>query len=187
MEIIKINSNWWSFAFSGLIAIIYALLALLIPGESAQGIVKVSGIVIALIGVICLLLSLRRRKKMLPWGMLLFEAIVMIAMGSVAIFWSQEVIKLVIFAIGLWSAIIGAFMLLVIFNMKNLMIRGFYVMCAFLSLAFGILLIVNPFGAAKVFVIISGIIALVFGIIMMMFGFALRRYDKETPTAEIVE
>lgn len=84
MEIVKVKSNWWSFVFSGLIAIIYALLALLVPGELAQTIVKVSGIIIVLIGVVCLLIAMRRKRNTLPWGMLLFESIVLIALGGVA-------------------------------------------------------------------------------------------------------
>lgn len=180
MEIVKVKSNWWSFVFSGLIAIIYALLALLVPGELAQTIVKVSGIVIVLIGVVCLLIAMRRKRNTLPWGMLLFESIVLIALGGVAFFWSTATIKLIIFAIGLWSVIIGTFMLLVILSARDIMInRGFFIFCAILSLLFGILLLINPFESATVFVIISGIIAMVFGIIMMMFGFAVRKIDAD--------
>ena len=94
MEIVKVKSNWWSFVFSGLIAIIYALLALLVPGELAQTIVKVSGIIIVLIGVVCLLIAMRRKRNTLPWGMLLFESIVLIALGGVAFFWSTAGMRL---------------------------------------------------------------------------------------------
>lgn len=186
MEIIKIKSNWWAFSLSGLIAIIYALLAFLVPGETAQTIMKASGIVVGLIGIICLLFALRRKKKMMPWGMLLFESLVMIALGVIAFFWSSTTINLIIFAIGLWSAIIGLFMLIVIFSIKDLVNRGFYILSAILSLLFGILLMVNPFESAKVFVIISGIIAMFFGVIMMMFGFAVRKHNA-TLIAQVVE
>ena len=186
MELVKIKSNWWSFSLSGLIAIIYALMAFLVPGETAQIIVKASGIVVGLIGIICLLFALRRKKKMMPWGMLLFESIVMIVLGIVAFFWSAATINLIIFAIGLWSAIIGLFMLIVIFSIKDLINRGFYIISAIMSLLFGVLLMINPFESAKVFVIISGIIAMFFGVIMMMFGFAVRKHNA-TLIAKVVE
>lgn len=186
MELVKIKSNWWSFSLSGLIAIIYALLAFLVPGKTAQTIVKASGIVVGLIGITCLLFALRRKKKMMPWGMLLFEAVVMVALGIVAFFWSLEVQKLIIFIIGLWSAIIGIFMLIVIFSVKDLTNRGFYIISAILSLLFGVLLIVKPIEAGSVFVIISGIIAMFFGVIMMMFGFAVRKHNA-TLIAKVVE
>ena len=180
MEIVKVKSNWWSFVFSGLIAIIYALLALLVPDELAQTIVKISGIIIALIGIACTFIALRRKRNALPWGMLFFESIVLIALGGVAFFLSKATIKLIIFAIGLWSVIIGAFMLLVILSTRDIMInRGFFVFSAILSLLFGILLIINPFESASAFIIISGIIAMAFGIIMMMFGFAVRKNNSE--------
>lgn len=186
MELVKIKSNWWSFSLSGLVAIIYALLAFLVPGETAKMIVKASGIVVGLIGIICLLFALRRKKKMMPWGMLLFEAVVMVALGIVAFFWSLEVQKLIIFIIGLWSAIIGIFMLIVIFSVKDLTNRGFYIISAILSLLFGVLLMVKPIEAGSVFVIISGIIAMFFGVIMMMFGFAVRKHNA-TLIAKVVE
>ena len=186
MELVKIKSNWWSFSLSGLIAIIYALLAFLVPGKTAQTIVKASGIVVGLIGIICLLFALRRKKKMMPWGMLLFEAVVMVALGIIAFFWSLEVQKLIIFIIGLWSAIIGIFMLIVIFSVKDLTNRGFYIISAILSLLFGVLLMVKPIEAGSVFVIISGIIAMFFGVIMMMFGFAVRKHNA-TLIAKVVE
>ena len=111
--------------------------------------------------------------------MLLIEAIALIALGIVAIIWSKETVKVLIFIIGLWSVLMGAFMLLVILNKDFMVNRGFYIFSAILSICFGILLIVNPFGSLELFVKITGVIALLFGIIMVMFGFAIRRQSKD--------
>ncbi|MCF0201521.1 MAG: DUF308 domain-containing protein, partial [Bacteroidales bacterium] len=92
MEIKTSNSIWWSFIVTGLIAIVYALLALLVPENIIPTVVTISGISLSAIGVICLLFSLRRKKNMLPWGMLLFESLVMIALGVVTIVWSTDIV-----------------------------------------------------------------------------------------------
>ena len=187
------NSNGCTFMISGLIAIIYGLLAILLPKNFIETVMLVSGIVVIVAGIICFLIALSRRKKSLPWGMLLTEAIALIALGIVAMIWSKETIKVLIFIIGLWSVLMGAFMLLVILNRNFLINRGFYVFSAILSICFGILLIINPFESLDVFVKITGVIALLFGIIMVMFGFAIRRQtfevkseNKETPTEKPV-
>lgn len=186
MEIKKLNTNWGAFIVSGLIAIVYALLTFLVPEQVAKTVILVTGIAIIIAGFVCLLISLRHKKNMRPWGMLCFESVVMIALGIVSIFWSQQTIIGLLFIMGLWSVIMGAFMLFVIFSIKGLDNRGFYILSGILSIVFGILLITHPFDIAKIFIIISGIIALVFGVIMMMFGFTLRKIDKEMKV-EIVD
>lgn len=179
MEIKTSNSSGWTFLVSGLIAIVYGLLAILLPKDFIATVMVASGIIVTAIGVICFLTALSRRKKSLPWIMLLIEAIALIALGIVAIIWSKETVKVLIFIIGLWSVLMGAFMLLVILNKDFMVNRGFYIFSAILSICFGILLIVNPFGSLELFVKITGVIALLFGIIMVMFGFAIRRQSKD--------
>lgn len=56
----------------------------------------------------------------------------------------------------------------------------------FLSICFGILLIINPFESAELFVKITGVIALLFGVIMVMFGFSIRRQIRDVEL-EIVD
>lgn len=179
MEIKPSNSGWGSFVLSGLVAIVYGLLALLLPGGIIQTVMLISGIVLIVAGLFCFFIALKRKKQELPWGILLIEALAMVALGIVAIVWSKETVKLLIFVMGLWSAIIGAMMLFSIFRFHTLGNRGFYLVSAALSIIFGILLILNPFESVEVFVRITGVLALAFGIIMMMFGFTLRRIDKD--------
>lgn len=186
MEIKTSNSSGWTFMISGLIAIVYGLLAILLPKDIIKTVMLISGIVVIAIGVICFLVALSRHKKSLPWTMLLIESIAMIALGIVAIIWSKETVKVLIFIIGLWSVLMGAFMLLVILNKNFLVNRGFYVLSAILSICFGILLIINPFESAELFVKITGVIALLFGVIMVMFGFSIRRQIRDVEL-EIVD
>lgn len=186
MEIKTSNSIWWSFIVTGLIAIVYALLALLVPESIIPTVVTISGISLSAIGVICLLFSLRRKKNMLPWGMLLFESLVMIALGVVTIVWSTDIVQFLGFLIGVWTLVIGAFMLFMTLFQQRLVNKGFYLLSSILSIVFGLLIVINPIEFTKLVVQVSAIIALVFGIIMMMFGFNLRKLDKAV-AVEIVE
>ena len=186
MEIKTSNSIWWSFIVTGLIAIVYALLALLVPENIIPTVVTISGISLSAIGVICLLFSLRRKKNMLPWGMLLFESLVMIALGVVTIVWSTDIVQFLGFLIGVWTLVIGAFMLFMTLFQQRLVNKGFYLLSSILSIVFGLLIVINPIEFTKLVVRVSAIIALVFGIIMMMFGFNLRKLDKAV-AVEIVE
>ena len=147
---------------------------------------RISGICIAATGGIFLVAAIIRMTKKLPWGLILLEAIALITVGVLSSIYATKALALLVILIGIWSAIIGAFMLLVMARTKNLWNKGFYIVSAILSIVFGVLLIAHPFGFVKWFIIMSGIIALAFGLIMMMFAFAIHRAEKEVKV-EVVE
>ncbi len=182
MEVKKSNSGWLAFLVSGIVAIGYGFLAIALTEKFVdilEIVMRVSGICIAAVGVAFLIAAIMRMNKKLPWGLILLEAIALIVVGLLSGIYSTKALALLVVIIGIWSAIIGAFMLLVMSRTKNLWNKGFYIVSAILSIVFGVLLIAYPFGFVKWFIIMSGIIALVFGLIMMMFAFAIHRTDKE--------
>jgi uncharacterized membrane protein HdeD (DUF308 family) len=190
MEVKKSNSGWLAFLVSGIVAIGYGVLAIMFSDtfvEILQKIMRISGICIAATGGVFLVAAIIRMTKKLPWGLLLLEAVALIVVGVLSAIYSNQALALLVILIGIWSAMIGAFMLLVMARTKNLWNKGFYVVSAILSIIFGILTIAHPFGFVSWFIILSGIIALVFGLIMMMFAFAVHRADKETEKETVKE
>ena len=189
MEVKKANSGWIAFLVSGIVAIGYGVLAIMLTDKFVdvlEIIMRISGICIAATGGVFLAAAIVRMIKKLSWGLILLEAVALIAVGVLSAIYSTKALALLVILIGIWSAIVGAFMLLVMSRTKNLWNKGFYIVSAVLSIAFGVLLIAHPFGMMQWFIDLSGIIALVFGIIMMMFGFAIHRADKEVKV-EVVE
>jgi uncharacterized membrane protein HdeD (DUF308 family) len=189
MEVKKANSGWLAFLVSGIVAIGYGVLAILLTDKFVdilEIVMRVSGICIAATGAIFLIAAIVRMTKKLPWGLILLEAIALITVGVLSSIYATKALALLVILIGIWSAIIGAFMLLVMARTKNLWNKGFYIVSAILSIVFGVLLIAHPFGFVKWFIIMSGIIALAFGLIMMMFAFAIHRAEKEVKV-EVVE
>lgn len=192
MEEKKTNSGWVAFLVSGIVAIGYGILAIMLTDQFVdilKMIMRISGICIAVTGGVFLVAAIVRMRKKLPWGLILLEAVALIVVGVLSSIYADQALALLVILIGIWSAMIGAFMLLVMARTKNLWNKGFYIVCAILSILFGVLLIAHPFGFVKWFIILSGVIALVFGVIMLMFGFAIRRAEKELAkaTKETVE
>lgn len=175
----NITLNWSQFLISGLISLIYGLLALLLPSDLLKTVMTVTGAVLILAGIICVLVSLNRKKNMLPWGMLLLEAIIMVLLGVAAIVWSYRTVQLLIILIGIWVASIGLMQLISLIGIKGLANKWFFVICGVLALVFGILMIVNPFESAEFFVKLTGVIALVVGILTLMFAFSVRRLQRK--------
>ncbi len=192
MEEKKTNSGWVAFLVSGIVAIGYGILAIMLTDQFVdilKMIMRISGICIAVTGGVFLVAAILRMRKKLPWGLILLEAVALMVVGVLSSIYADKALALLVILIGIWSAMIGAFMLLVMARTKNLWNKGFYIVCAILSILFGVLLIAHPFGFVKWFIILSGVIALVFGVIMLMFGFAIRRAEKELAkaTKETVE
>ena len=182
MEEKKTNSGWIAFLVSGIVAIGYGILAIMLSDkfvEILQIIMRISGICITATGGVFLVAAIIRMSKKLPWGLLLLEAVALIVVGVLSAIYSDKALALLVILIGIWSAMIGAFMLMVMARTKNLWNKGFYIVSSILSILFGVLLIAHPFGFVKWFIILSGVIALVFGLIMLMFGFAIHRAEKE--------
>lgn len=182
MEEKKTNSGWVAFLVSGIVAIGYGILAIMLTDQFVdilKMIMRISGICIAVTGGVFLVAAILRMRKKLPWGLILLEAVALIVVGVLSSIYANQALALLVILIGIWSAMIGAFMLLVMARTKNLWNKGFYIVCAILSILFGVLLIAHPFGFVKWFIILSGVIALVFGLIMLMFGFAIHRAEKE--------
>jgi uncharacterized membrane protein HdeD (DUF308 family) len=182
------NLNWSPFLISGLVTLLYGILALLLSAEMMKTVMTVTGVILVVAGAVCAGVSLLRKKNMMPWMMLLFEGIVMILVGLAAIIWSYETVKLLIILIGVWVAIIGLMQLISLIGIKGMANKWFFVVCGVLALAFGILMILNPFESAAFFVKLTGAIALVVGILTLMFAFSIRRLqhqvDKQLEKAE---
>lgn len=182
------NLNWSPFLISGLVTLLYGILALLLSAEMMKTVMTVTGVILVVAGAVCAGVSLLRKKNMMPWMMLLFEGIVMILVGLAAIIWSYETVKLLIILIGVWVAIIGLMQLVLLIGIKGMANKWFFVVCGVLALAFGILMILNPFESAAFFVKLTGAIALVVGILTLMFAFSIRRLqhqvDKQLEKAE---
>ena len=187
MENKKSNSGWLAFLVSGIVAIGYGILAIMLSNKFVDVLTQVmfySGICIAATGGVFLVAAIVRMRKKLSWGLVLLEAVALIVIGVLSAIYSTQALKLLVILIGMWSAIIGAFMLLVMARTKNLWNKGFYIVSAILSMIFGVILIVflisrPSMDDAHGFIVFSGVIALVFGLIMMMFGFAIHRADNE--------
>lgn len=190
MEIKKLNSGWLAFFVSGLVALGYGVAAIMLTEDlkpTFLTIMRILGICIAVAGVLFLVAAIVRINKKLPWGLTLLEAIALITVGVLSSVYNQETLKLLSVIIGVWSAMVGAFMLLVLFHTKGLYNKGFFIGSAIMSISFGLLLILLPFGTKQWFIDLSGIIAVSFGIIMMMFAYTMRSIDKEAASVQVVE
>ncbi len=175
-----ISKRWATLAVNGAIAIIFGVLAIFVPGPTLITIVTYFGIVILLLGIAMLVGVILNIRNGLGYGTDLAEAIILIVVGVLLTFYTQQSLKVFVVVIGSWAILIGLLQLFFAFkvspdlNGKNtLLINGG------LTLLFGIILFFNPFQAAVFVLVLTGILSIAIGIILVVMAMKMKNFFKQ--------
>jgi uncharacterized membrane protein HdeD (DUF308 family) len=175
-----ISQRWATLAANGAIAIIFGVLAIFVPGPTLITMVVYFGVIVLLLGIAMLVGVILNIRNGLGFGTDLVEAIVLIVIGILLTFYTQQSLKVFVIIIGSWAVIIGLLQLFIAFkvapdlNGKNtLLINGG------LTLIFGIILFFNPFQAAVFVLVLTGILAIVVGIILIIIAMKMKSFLRQ--------
>jgi uncharacterized membrane protein HdeD (DUF308 family) len=173
-------SNWWSIAINGVIALLYAVLAIFIPGETILTIIIWFGIIVLIIGIAMLIGVINNIRSKRPYGTDLIWAILTIAIGTILTVYTQRSIEIFVIIIGLWALLIGGIQL---YLMTKLDVsdkgKNTFLINGILTIIFGVVLFFNPFTSAKALLILTGIIAFIMGILMIVIAIKMKGLSKQ--------
>jgi hypothetical protein len=79
--------NWWAVALRGVLAIIFGMIAFLMPAVTMLSLVLVFGVYAVVDGVLAIVSAVRSARRHERWGFLVLEGIVDIAAGVVSFLW----------------------------------------------------------------------------------------------------
>jgi len=174
----SIFNKWGLLVTNGVIAILYGVLALFVPGPTLLTLVTYFGIVILLLGISMLIGVIVNIRNQRPYGIDLTESFLIAGIGVLLTFYSKTSLEVFVIIIGSWAILLGAAQLFYAFkispelNSKNtLLINGS------ISLLFGIILFFNPFEAATFLLVLSGILSLVIGTILIVVALKIKNTD----------
>jgi len=160
---------------SGVIAILFGILALFVPQETILKLTLYFGILILAGGFILLYLAIKNMKAEKPYALLLIESILVLLIGGIIAFMPGETLRVFLILIGAWAILTGLLQIILAVRMKGVVSRhGIFTLNGVITLIFGLLLLFNPMGAAAFLMVISGILALVAGVLLIYLGIALR-------------
>lgn len=173
----NISQRWALLAANGVIAIIFGVLAIFVPGPTLLTVVTYFGIVILLLGAAMLVGGILNMHSGLGYDTGLAEAIVLMIIGVLLTFYTQQSLKVFVIIIGSWAILIGLLQLFIAFKLNpelngksTLLINGG------LSLIFGIILFFNPFQAAVFVLVLTGILAIVVGAILIIIAMKMKNF-----------
>jgi len=162
------------FLFRGLAAVLFGILTLVWPKLSLTVLVLLFG-VFAVIGGITAVAAALRNTEMPGWGFLLFEGILGILAGVVALVWPGITALAFLFLLATWAIITG--ILEIVAPLSFPMSGGralLSVLTGLVSIVFGVLIAAQPSSGLLAVVWLIGVYAIVAGVMYIVVYFESR-------------
>lgn len=172
--------NWWALVLRGIIAFLFAALALLEPAMALLTLVYLFGFYAIADGVFNLIAAFRRTPDLAPWWALFLEGLLGIIAGSIAFLLPPAVTAVtLLYLIAAWALVTGTLEIAAAICLRK-RITGEWALAlaGALSITLGILFILFPAISLMTLVLSVGTYALLFGILMISFGLRLRSWIR---------
>jgi len=166
--------NWWAIALRGVFAIIFGIIALLMPGAALLAFVLLFAAYMLVDGVLAIIAGVRAARRHERWGWLIFEGVLDLIAGAIAVLWPLITIVAFVFLLGAWAIVTGALMFGASFRLNIPHGRWLMTLAGAVSIIWGVLLIIWPLIGAVVLTWWIAAYALIFGIAMLVLAFRLR-------------
>jgi len=171
--------RWWMLVVRGIAAILFGIIALMLPQLSLFALVTLWGAYAVVDGVFALMLAALRGRAGFSWGWWLFEGIIGIGAGIATFAWPQMTALVLLSVIAIWAVLTGIAEISVAIVLRR-QISGEWLLATsgVLSIGFGVLLLARPLrGALAVGGVIGGY-AIVFGTLLIALGVQLNRLRR---------
>src|SRR2546425_12169569 len=162
------------FLFRGIVAILFGILTLVWPKLSLTVLVLLFGIFAVVSGITAVAAALRTRGEQ-GWGLLLFEGIVGILAGVVALVWPGITALVFLYLLAAWAIITGILELVAPLSFPMSGGRTvLMVLAGLVSVVFGILIAAQPSSGLLAVVWLIGVYAIVYGVMYIVVYFQSR-------------
>lgn len=184
LDVAALAKNWWVLALRGVLAIVFGVLAALMPGITLFALVLLFGSYAIVDGGFAVVAAIRRQGTDGPSWALLLEGVIGIAAGVVTFVFPGLSALALVYLIGAWAIVTGVLEIFAAVRLRR-QIQGewWLVATGVLSIIFGGLILVRPGAGALALVLWIGAYAIVFGILLLALAFRLRSLHHDVPLA----
>jgi uncharacterized membrane protein HdeD (DUF308 family) len=169
---------WWLFLFRGVLATIFGLVALFLPGITLKVMTVLLGAFLVVDGLTSFFVSVRSRGKGLHGGALLLEGLAGIIVGVLTFIWPGITVLALVLIVGFWAMVTGVLEIIAAVALRH-EIEGEWLLglSGIVSILFSAILFVQPGVGAVAIVWMIGVYALFFGLAMVFLGLRLRKHN----------
>lgn len=174
-----LGRNWWLLLLRGLVAIVFALLTWAQPGVSLAALVLVFGIYVLADGVLGVWSAIAKRRDNRHWWLLLLWGLVGIVVGVMTFIMPGITGLVLLMYIAAWAVITGVLQIVAAIRLRK-EIKGEWLMIlsGLVSVAFGVLLFLQPGAGALAVAWIIAAYAFIFGVLMVLLAFKVRKLGR---------
>jgi uncharacterized membrane protein HdeD (DUF308 family) len=175
----RLAQNWWAMALRGVFAILFGLVAVLLPGVTLASLVLLFGAYMLVDGIFAIAAGIKAAARHERWGALLLEGIVDLIACAIAFVWPLATVLAFVILMAAWAVVSGVLLLSAAFRLHAAHGKWFMGFGGAVSIAWGILLFLWPIAGAVVLTLWMGAYALFFGVTLLILAFRLRsrRHD----------
>ena len=165
------HPSGWAMVLRGVIAVIFGVIVVRSPTLAASAFVILFAVYAFVDAAMDFFLAARRGRAGLRWGWYLFEGLVSVALGVLALALPGMTIFLAVLLIGIRALVLGTLELAAAFSGKGVLEPRWIIgLTGAISILFGILLLARPAAGALALVWMVGAYALVFGVVLFALG-----------------
>lgn len=162
------------FLFRGLAAIAFGVLTLVWPKISLAALVLLFGIFAVVSGITAIVAALRNREEQ-HWGLLLFEGILGVLAGVVALIWPGITALAFLYLIAAWAIMTGVLELIAPLAFPMSFGRGLlFALSGIVSIVFGVVIAAQPAAGLLAVAWLIGVYAIIIGVMQVVVYFEAR-------------
>lgn len=162
------------FLFRGLAAIAFGVLTLVWPKISLAALVLLFGIFAVVSGITAIVAAIRNREEQ-HWGLLLFEGILGVLAGVVALIWPGITALAFLYLIAAWAIMTGVLELIAPLAFPMSFGRGLlFALSGIVSIVFGVVIAAQPAAGLLAVAWLIGVYAIIIGVMQVVVYFEAR-------------
>lgn len=169
--------NWWALALRGVLAILFAIIAFVLPLVAATAMVLVFAAYAVVDGLFALVAAVRAARRHGHSTPLLIEGVLNLLIGFFFFGWPGEALVAFVWLIAIWAILTGV--LLIAAGVRLIRQSGEWLLLlgGIISVLFGVALFVAPIAGIVAISWWLGAYALLFGIALLVAAFRMRRHS----------
>ncbi|TNE55521.1 MAG: HdeD family acid-resistance protein [Bacteroidetes bacterium] len=176
--------HWWVLVVRGLVSLIFAATAFLIPELTFAILVTLIGIFLLADGILATYSGWRLKGEDNDWWVAVLEGLIGVGLGIASLAYPDITAALLVLFIALWCLLTGAFEIaLAIRIRKEIQDEWQLAFAGIISIALGVLMLVQPSAGAISIAWWVGFYAMFFGLLLIGLGIRLRRWLPSEPEA----
>ena len=179
-----VSRNWWMLALRGVFAILFGLVALLLPRIALLAFIYVFAAYAIIDGIVAVFVSIRERGSLNRWGWVLAEGILSVVAGIVAVVYPGLTALVLLYLVAAWAVLTGVTEIVAAFRLREQISREWALgLAGLLSIVFGIILFIRPGAGLLAILWLVGIYAIIFGILFIVRAFQMRSWASSVTTS----